>query len=166
MPKKRRSPKNGGNPVTPMLPMSDDDECPFGGPEEDDTAPAARPQPASTYRCPVKLTEAEVAARGERLAKLTEELAAHRNAKREEASIWTGKIKDVEKSIAELAQIVTSGQELRDVPVREEVDGPNRAVRIIRTDTGEAIFTRAATDADLQIPIFPPDAAVTHSEGP
>ena len=152
-----------------------DDELDFilgNGLTDEDAADAdavLSPPPAGhltkTYRCPVKLTEVERGDRGLSLAKLNDKLAALREAKREEASIFTGQIKDVEKQIAELGLTIKSGSELRDIPVFEELDAKARVVRIKRADTKEEVSRRPAAEADLQPALPLPDSAtVVHAD--
>ena len=116
-----------------------------------------------TYRCPVKLTEAECAARGVDLAKLNDKLASLKNEKRENASIFTGHIKDTEAKIAELGLTIKSKEEMRDVNVYEQLDANAKVVRVLRADTHEELMKRQASEADLQIPLLPPEATVEHS---
>jgi hypothetical protein len=106
-----------------------------------------------TYRCPVDLSDHEMAALAEEQGKLNLKAEDLRNKKREGASIFTGQIKDIEKKLSEIAQSTSTRKAMRDVPVREELDAPNKLVRIVRIDTGEKVAERAATTKDLQTQI-------------
>ena len=165
--KKRKAPgKNTSNGEDTKVETVDGEPIDSTGDEDeeemdataDDLAEADTAFGVTMYCCPVALTDAEMAERGLRLAHLTTKVAELRTAKREEASIWTGKIKEEDKAIAELAAVMETGKEMRDCAVKEVIDAPNKAVKLVRIDTGETVFERPATERDLQIPLIPEEA--------
>lgn len=96
----------------------------------------------------VPLTDTDVQARGEQLAKELHNLrdlrAEHKTAK--------DAMKNAEESgegrVAQLARIVRDRVEERSVPVEIRVDLGLRMVEEIRSDTGEIMHTRPVTEED------------------
>lgn len=96
----------------------------------------------------VKLTEAEIAERGARLAHEVSEIRKLEDRKRESAAEYKTAIDAFTQSSRTLAGIVERGEETRDVECHLTIHGDQAVIR--RGDTGEVIERRNATEEELQ----------------
>lgn len=125
------------------------------------SAPAPAPAPAFLTRprgLPEReqrelvrqLTEAELLARGEEMAKAELE---QDKLKAERRGI-NGQIADLRASCAKLAEMIEAGEESRMVDCAWIEDLPQNRFKLVAQDTGEEIDSRALTAAELQGDLF------------
>ena len=103
-----------------------------------------------TRRLPVKLTELEIRERGEELAKTIGEITALETSKKQSADSFKGQISTKEIRRDELAGVVTTRTEYREVEVREEKSYSDGIARIYRRDTGEEVETRTLSKSEME----------------
>lgn len=99
---------------------------------------------------PVKLTDAE---RLERADDLANAVQAVEDAKRHKKIVTrdaSAKVDTAEAQRADLADVVASGREYREVIVHRVLNYEDGTVMEIRTDTGETIRSRNMTDEERQ----------------
>ncbi len=111
-------------------------------------------KPAQFLELPVKLTEVELADCSYRLAENIGALESIETERKADNDHWNAKAKAVKPVIERLAKMVRERQELRQVEVRELLDGPAKTAKTIRVDTGEVIRTREMTEAERQRSLF------------
>jgi hypothetical protein len=107
-----------------------------------------------TKQLHVRLTEEEVKAKGEELARTVAEKSKLDHEKKKIVGDYNGQIKTLENKIFTLATVVETGKELRDVPVKKELDAKRNICRIIRTDTFELVETRPMTPEERQTELW------------
>jgi hypothetical protein len=111
----------------------------------------------NTRLLPVQLNEEEIKVKGEELAKTTE---AHRDLeaeKKRSAAGYTQAMKDSTKKMLELAKIVNTGKEDRQVPVRKDFNPGRNLCSIYRTDTNELVEARSMTEEEYQKELWDED---------
>lgn len=96
----------------------------------------------------VKLTEAELAERGARLAHEVSEIRKLEDRKRESAAEFKTAIDALTQSSRTLAGIVERGEETRDVECYLAIRGDEAF--IMRLDTGDVVDRRKATEEERQ----------------
>jgi hypothetical protein len=112
-----------------------------------------------TERLPVKLTETELSERGRRLAQLEGDWGQHVTAMKSQQSLLAARKKELEAKIAQLAQTMRDGEELREVPVAVMLD--DGKVLEVRTDTGQALGPpREPRPEEMQQKLFEPEIGV------
>lgn len=99
-------------------------------------------------KLPVKLTEAELAERGARLAHEVGEIRKLEDRKRESAAEFKTAIDALTQSSRALAGIVERGEETRDVECYLTIQGDQAVIR--REDTDDVVERRNATEQELQ----------------
>lgn len=107
-----------------------------------------------TRRLPVELTNAEKLLRGEQLARLhaeADDVEATRKAQQTSAK---GKLEALEAQARDLANVIRTGREYRDIEVRERRNDTALAMELYRLDTGEVVETRPLRPDELQTTIF------------
>ena len=97
-----------------------------------------------------RLTDEDLKVRGQDLATTIDDKVEVEEKKAEANSGFSSKLKHLNKSIVELAQVVRTRTEIRRVECVKEVDTFNRETSIVRRDTGECIETRPATTQELE----------------
>jgi hypothetical protein len=110
-----------------------------------------------TRLLPVQLNEEEIKVKGEELAKATN---AHRDLEAEKkaaAAGFTRSLKESTRTLLNLAKIVGTGKEYRDVPVRESFDTKKNLCSIYRTDTDELVEARSMTEEEYQNDLWDED---------
>jgi len=105
-----------------------------------------------TQALPVPLTEDEIRHRGQELARRIQSRAEEAERQAEEKRRMRAQLEEMDAGIARLSEVVRTGVEHRSVEVVEQLVGTR--VERIRTDTGEILSTRAATDEERQIGLF------------
>jgi hypothetical protein len=98
---------------------------------------------------PVDLTPEQFKEKSEALANVCEEIATVEDEKAASAKQFNGKIGELETKRADLARMVRSGQEYRQVECQEEIIRDDKAVVTVRLDTGEQIRKRDAHPNEL-----------------
>jgi hypothetical protein len=99
---------------------------------------------------PVQLTEAELAERGVRLASLTNQHSAVEAQKKEAMAGYKRRLDALAGEIEEVAGVLTSKTEDRDVDCETTHHYATGLVRTVRLDTGEVVSERAMNDAERQ----------------
>jgi len=106
-----------------------------------------------TMDLPCKLTDTELRERGGKLARLlqqADELQAELNAAKAE---FKARYELLQKTASEIATEIRSGHAMRAVNCVDLEDFSEKTVKLIRSDTGEVVETRAMTPDELQRPI-------------
>lgn len=122
---------------------------------------AAQEAKIRTMPLSVPLTEAEVAIRAQELASAEADLDAAET--QLDSAIEAAKglkkrleleVSDHRHAVRQLASVVRTRSETRDVPVVDRSDFEIGAVHTIRTDTGEIVATRGMTAEERQRSLF------------
>ena len=98
---------------------------------------------------PVELTDEQAKEKAKSLAQVCEEIAKVEDEKAASAKQFNGKISELETKRADLARIVRTGKEDRQVECQEEIIRDDRSVVTVRLDTGEEIRRRDAHPNEL-----------------
>lgn len=106
-----------------------------------------------TRSLPVRMTDVELGRKGQELADAEIRLARLEEKKRESAADFRHAVAKVKEEIAELASVVESGEERREVEVYEQADEISEMVILRREDTGEEVERRPMTMEDRQATI-------------
>lgn len=106
-----------------------------------------------TKTLPCQLTEEEIRLRGLRLATLRSEIGDIEIEKKAANQEFKERIESREKQCGTLVKQITSGQEYREVIVKDVEDFDKQQVCTIRVDTGDTVEVRAMTPHELQRPI-------------
>lgn len=104
-----------------------------------------------TRTLPVRLTEDELIARGDALARQHQVVRDEELVQKGEREAMKQRLADLESEQARLARIVRDKAEPRPVECRVVFDYAGNAVQVVREDTGEVIEARAMTDRERQI---------------
>lgn len=113
-----------------------------------------------TRELPVKLTEAELADRSQRLAQVEGKLRDY-NAETKEIGSQRKSVRDqLENELRSLGLVVRSKQEYRPVDIRCEAHFAEGKAIFYREDTDELIESRALTAAEKQEALFEPSGDV------
>lgn len=105
----------------------------------------------TTRNLEVKLTAAELKAKGRELAEQELALQAADETKRADAAANRETVKGIKKLIASLATAVDSGVERRDVPCEKRPNYQQGCWEVVRLDTKEVIDTEAMSAEDRQV---------------
>lgn len=108
----------------------------------------------NTRLLPVQLTEEEIKVKGEELAK---DIKEHRDLELEKkaaAADFSKRMKTSSDNLLKLAQIVESGKEDREVPIKKEFDTRKNLCRITRLDSGDLVEARPMTEDEYQTELF------------
>lgn len=111
----------------------------------------------NTRILPVQLKEDEIKVKGEELAKAVDEHRKLEDEKKASAADFTKRLKASTANIIEVAKIVETGKEMREVPVRKDFDAKLNLCRIFRTDTDELVEARPMTEEEYQTELFDED---------
>lgn len=103
---------------------------------------------------PHTLTPDEIEDRAREIAGLHQEMARVDAERKAAAGVFRVKLKELDARMTELAVVLESGVEHRDVEVFVERDRAEKLLRIRRTDTGEVVESRAMGEEDLQEEMF------------
>lgn len=114
-------------------------------------ATASRPIETTKRQCAVKLTPAELVARGDEMADCEIQIEILES----ERSELARQVKTHKKRRNELGHAVDKGTEDRELTCAWEADYPHSIWRLKRPDTGEEVDTRPMTADDLQASMFP-----------
>ena len=109
-----------------------------------------------TRQLPCKLTPEELQARGKAAAEVAAQREHLDNQRKEAAAEYKAQIARKETELDHLFTQLRSGQEHRDVEVEIVKNYRTKSVKTTRTDTGDAIDTRAMTPAELQLTLPKP----------
>ena len=110
-------------------------------------------------RLPCALTESELRARGEEIAKLIGDQEVEELEKKDSADTHNAEIKKLQTKQAQLAQELRERREYRWIPVKKVRVENTHLIQWIRTDTGEIVRERPMTEDERQLEIFPGGAA-------
>lgn len=110
---------------------------------------------------PCKLSDYELAAKGDELAQKTSELDGLRKEKAEQNSLYSGQIKGLEKEVLRIAHQMSRKVEDREVQCEDRPDWTTGIMETYRTDTDERIAYRLLTPEERQghLTIVPIDRA-------
>lgn len=112
-------------------------------------------QPKTEVRdVPFELDGAELIQRGRALADLDEEIAGLEEQKKDVAKEMKERIDLKRKEAAKLGHVIRSGKEYRPVECTWCPDPVESRMNLIRTDTGEVVFTRPMTEHERQRALF------------
>lgn len=100
---------------------------------------------------PCILTEAELLERGDEMAACEQRVEELKNERRK----LNAAMRAQSDRRGELARIIESKSEQRDVPCRWEPDYDAKRYDLVRSDTGENIDQRDMPEADLQMRLLP-----------
>lgn len=103
---------------------------------------------------PHTLTPDEIEDRAREIAGLHQEMARVDAERKAAAGVFRVKLKELDARMTELAVVLESGVEHRDVEVFVERDQIEKLLRIRRADTGEIVESRAMSEEDLQEEMF------------
>lgn len=103
-----------------------------------------------TQRLPCQLTPAETAVRADELARTLETLEVLKADKAAAVSRFREMIKLSERKSYDLGDVVRTGKEYREVPVRYASDFEANQIHTIRLDTGEVVSSRPMEAAERQ----------------
>lgn len=101
---------------------------------------------------PVKLTDDQVRDRGRELAQRVEGRTSEIADQKTQRDRMKKDIEDLDGDIARLSRVVRSGEEDQFVAVESRLEG--EMVVSVRTDTGEQLRSRQATESERQISLF------------
>lgn len=107
-----------------------------------------------TRKLPVRLTDTELLAKSKELAARITELEDVEATKKSAVAQCKLKSDDLEAEIHDLAKILRTGREDREVEVKELRNDQARTIEVIRIDTGEIVESRPMTIHELQKPLF------------
>lgn len=113
----------------------------------------------STMRLPCQLTRSEREQRADELARALETQETLKADKAAAMSRFGDLIKANERKIFDLGDVVRTGVEFREVPVRYVSDFDRNQIQTIRQDTGEPVGTRAMESHERQQEIDYPDGS-------
>jgi len=133
---------------------------------QQETGPNVKPAITTTHETrPLRcvLTDAERIAAGRKLAEKCAELQRTEEERKSVASEYKAKLDRMTAERNELADRVTSGEEVRRVACKLVLDYDSLTARCIREDTQEVIEERPLSDAEKQMQ-FPFDKAAPAPE--
>lgn len=107
-----------------------------------------------TRNLPVELTDEEFIAKSKELSKKNKELETTEEEKKKTAADFSARIKTIEGEIKQLAQIVNTSTEYREVEIYERKDYERSVVNCYRRDTGEYVESRPMTRQERQKELF------------
>jgi hypothetical protein len=99
---------------------------------------------------PVKLTQAELITKGKELAEETQKLEQTEEEKKLAMDSFKERIQSHQHRIKNLAHLVDTGEEKREVEVFERKCYAERIMETFRKDTGECIRTRPLNEDEYQ----------------
>lgn len=99
---------------------------------------------------PVELTDEERLARADDLANAVQAVEDAKRLKKIVTRDATAKVESAEAKRADLADVVASGREYREIIVHRVFDYEAGKVREVRTDTEQVISERGMTDEERQ----------------
>lgn len=122
---------------------------------------------------PVKLSDAEVAAKARELSEVIEEIEEEEKDQAEQKAAMKARMGELEAKQRALARVVRRGTEDRMVDVWTVADYESGNARAVRQDTGEVLSSRVLSNAERQLPldqVLPfarvENAMAVHSEAP
>jgi hypothetical protein len=104
---------------------------------------------------PIHLSDEEVAERAQRAADKQAEIGRLTDERESHMKELAGQIKSAEGARNELLRQVRLRQDLDFVGVEKRLLPKERAVQVVRLDTGEVIDERAAREDEMQIHLLP-----------
>jgi hypothetical protein len=108
-----------------------------------------------TRNLPVRLSDDELRARSDDLAKAEIDRVQLETKKSAESSNYNKQIKESKIKIAELSQAISSRQEYRDVEIEDRRNEETYMIETWRLDNNEKISERAMNSQERQIQLFP-----------
>jgi len=120
-------------------------------PEKEDVAMASRHLRKTTISLPCKLDRDELADRSKRLAILVEKVESARRRTKEVAADLKAEADRIASERDDLARVVASEQEEREVSVEDFADDVRGVVTRVRMDTGEVVSERALRAEERQL---------------
>lgn len=109
----------------------------------------------------VKLTDGELIDYGKQLADIEQQAEALREEKKKSAASFKVKLDDLASEIAELSKKIADGSEPRDVFCLVHLGKPAGHKTCQRSDTGETVWIRPLTAAEMQTEMFEHDTTST-----
>lgn len=108
----------------------------------------------NTRTLPVQLTQYELVAKAKELSTKWDEARDAESRKKIAAAECKAELDRLSSEISELAGMLRTGKEPREVEIREVRDEASRTIDTMRLDTGEIVSSRAMTIHELQRPLF------------
>ena len=103
-----------------------------------------------TKRLPVKLTPDELIIKGRELAEMETTLSSLKEEKKESAKGFSQKVDAAQNTVGELAHIINTKAEFREVEVETVRDEKEMTETVVRKDTGEIVSERLLTPGERQ----------------
>jgi hypothetical protein len=134
---------------------------------EKDKKQAGKPPRSFREKMPCKLTDEELVVRGASLADALAETERLDGERKNVNDGYKAKIELAEGKARELAGVLRSKTETREIEMLEEYIFATNTVRVIRADTKEVVRERAMTKAERQeeLPLPKTEAAEPKKEG-
>jgi hypothetical protein len=108
-----------------------------------------------TQLLPVKLTEGELLAKADELVRTLHAIKMEKADQDDAKSAMKGRLVGLEKDADQLANIVRSKSEMREVETKVRLVDEKGVVETFRIDTGEVIGTRVMTGEERNLKLFP-----------
>lgn len=104
---------------------------------------------ATTRVCAVHLDDSEALEKADQLAQVVDDIATETARQTDVKQQLKSKLTELESRHSQLASIVRRREEYRDVEVELYLTAAGM-VEVVRTDTGEVVDTRKATETEMQ----------------
>ena len=117
-----------------------------------------------TKRLPVKLTQDELIIKGRELAEMETTLSSLKEEKKESAKGFSQKVDSAQNKVGELAHVINTKEEYREVEVERVRDENEMKETVVRKDTGEVVSERLMTPAERQKVMQFPKSAESHEQ--
>lgn len=112
-------------------------------------------KPIETRMLPVKLTETELLAKGDELARKFHEANTEEDQQKEAKAAMKERFDKLKREARELGEIVRSKREMREVEVIARHDLERHVVETVRVDTNEVVETRMMNADERNLKLFP-----------
>lgn len=110
--------------------------------------------PRATEMLPCELSGNEIRERGERMALVVRQIDSLEEEKAAVSARISAKIKQLKPDVSDLAQQITSGQEVREVVVEYRKNFKEGTLETVNVKTGELVRERTLTEAERQLHII------------
>ena len=117
-------------------------------------APSAKKPGRWTESFPIKLSHEELAKKGNVAAALDAEIESLEADKKSAVGSFKGRIDAKKSELRDTMRAIRTGEEWRPVDVVEEFDFRTNTCRVVRSDTGATVRTRALTLEERQADLF------------
>jgi septation ring formation regulator EzrA len=115
-------------------------------------------KPVETRYLPVKLTDEELLAKGNELARKLHEVTVEEEAQKQAKSAMKSRLEGLTNELHAIGSVVHTKTETRKVEVFARHDAERHVVETVRSDTGEVVETRLMTMEERNLKLFPAPA--------